>query len=343
MTITPCVSVVLPARNAQATLARAIDSILQQTFRNFELIVIDDHSRDETRDIIEEYGKKDDRVRRIHAERGLIPALRAGCEAATGRYIARMDADDLAMPERFKQQVRFLDDNRRIDVCSCLVEITGNETNPDGLPREGFARYERWLNNLMSPEEIAVSRFIESPVAHPTVMMRRMSYERAGGYRDTGWAEDHDLWLRMMNEGMRFAKVPEVLLHWQDGPSRLTRTDFRYSEENFLRCKAHHLARLAAVGERGAIIAAAGPTGKALARFLKKEGITIHGFIDVHPRRVGEEIGGVPVHDINAISEPSPEAPVQLAAAGSPDAREKIALLFTERGFVPGIDFWAVA
>ena len=126
-------------------------------------------------------------------------------------------------------------------------------------------------------------------------MARREALLEAGGYRCCGWAEDHDLYLRLLARGMRFGKVPEVLLDWRDGPGRLTRTHPDYAEAQVWRMKAHHLAQLTKVETQGVVICGAGPIGKRLGRLLRAAGVTVHGFFEVHPRRIGQRIGGVPV------------------------------------------------
>ena len=102
-------------------------------------------------------------------------------------------------------------------------------------------RYERWINELVTHEQIMCERFIESPIPHPTALLRRRTLVEVGGYQDRGWPEDYDLWLRMALEGKRFHKVTECLYYWREHITRLTRTDSRYAVEKFLACKARYL------------------------------------------------------------------------------------------------------
>lgn len=344
--MTPRVSIILPVRDSAATLSRALASCVMQSWCDFELIVIDDGSADPSPQIAASFAAFDPRVRLISscAPRGLVPALQAGCSAARGELIARMDADDYAYPDRLAEQVALLDAEPELAACGCGVRIA--RLGPDGSelpPDPGFQRYEAWVNSLATPEAIARERFVESPLVHPSMMMRRAALERVGGYQDPPWAEDYDLWLRMMDAGLPLAKAPRVLLDWTDGPARLTRTDTRYSLDAFLHAKAHYLMRLDAVARRGVMISGAGPTGKRLAALLQAEGAEVKAFLDPHPRRAGARIGGAPVLAEDEIPEPGEDAPIQLGAVGQPGARARVERMFVERGYEPGVDYFSVA
>jgi hypothetical protein len=211
--------------------------------------------------------------------------------------------------------------------------------------REGFRIYLDWLNGLTSAEEIARQIFVESPLPHPSVMMRRDWLERAGGYQDHGWPEDYDLWLRLHLLGARFAKVPEVLLAWRDSPGRLTRLDPRYSVENFLRAKAHYLAA-GPLRDRGAVIVwGAGQMGRRLSKHLLREGAPLAAFVDIDPAKIGGRKRGLPVvapADLPALWGRSPN-PAVLAAVGARGARALIRAQLEGMGLREGEDWWAVA
>jgi cellulose synthase/poly-beta-1,6-N-acetylglucosamine synthase-like glycosyltransferase len=248
-----------------------------------------------------------------------------------------MDADDVCHPERIERQVALLDAQPDLSLVGCQVSIR----RPDGDLGEGYARYQEWLNACLSPEQIARERFIESPLPHPSVVMRREALEAAGGYHDVPWAEDYDLWLRMIAAGRRLAKVPAILLEWEDGESRLSRRDERYSLESFQRCKAHHLARIARIRGHGTVIWGGGPIGKRMARFLQREGITIHRFVDINPRRIGRRIGGIDVCSADDIGDLGDA--VHLAAVGQPGRRDEVRRCLLALGGVEGQDFLCVA
>jgi glycosyltransferase involved in cell wall biosynthesis len=205
--------------------------MLCQTFGDWELLAIDDHSSDASVDIVRAVAKRDLRVRLVEnsASPGIVGSLRTGCQAATADWFARMDADDRSAPERLLRQ---WESKEHADVVATNVDLL----DPLG---NGMVRYVCWTNSLVCQASISNSRFIENPIIHPTVLMRRSALEAAGGYRDVPWAEDHDLWLRMLQQGARFAKVAEPLLAWRDSTGRLTRRDPRYGEKSRQRMRAH--------------------------------------------------------------------------------------------------------
>jgi glycosyltransferase involved in cell wall biosynthesis len=238
------VSVLLPVRDGAATIGRAIASVQAQTFARWELLVVDDGSLDSTRERVATIAPHEPRIRLIRRPReGIVAALNAGLELARGEYIARMDADDESHPERLMEQVGFLRAPAHSDIglVGSLVEFGGDRHSSGG-----YALHVDWINSLVTPDDIAVNRFVESPLAHPSVMFRREVMEKWGTYRGGEFPEDYELWLRWMDAGVRMAKVPRVLLRWNDSPARLSRVEARYDPAAFFRLKAKWVARAVA-------------------------------------------------------------------------------------------------
>ncbi|VAX14976.1 Glycosyl transferase, group 2 family [hydrothermal vent metagenome] len=332
MAKSPLVSVILPARNCGPYLKEAVDSVLTQTFENFEILVIDDGSDDGS---IETLGRDDHRLKVIvNPGCGLVDALNAGCKAASGQYLARMDGDDICHPSRLELQVDFLHNNPRIGVTATQVEVIG-----DGGPAEGYRLYEAWINSVLTPADIRREIYIESPLPHPTVMMRAEVFQKLGGYRDMGWPEDYDLWLRANEAGVSMGKVGRKLLKWRDSDSRLSKKDERYSRKNFMRVKAHFLARAMAKKTRP-IIWGAGKTGGLLARLLNHEGAEISGFIDINRRKIGRVKAGKPVFGPDKARQI--DDALILVAVASRGARDTIRDFLNDCGKVEGIDYYCV-
>ncbi|NIM93618.1 MAG: glycosyltransferase [Anaerolineales bacterium] len=337
----PEISVLMPCYNTAETLDAALESIHAQTHIDFEVIAVNDGSTDGTLDVLRSWESRDSRVHILNQpHQGIIQALNTGLRHCKAALIARMDGDDLVEPTRFTMQRDFLNENEDITVVSCLVQ-----GYPEEDVREGYRLYIQWLNSLITPEDIAREIFIESPLAHPSVMMRKSWLERVGGYQEHGWPEDYDLWLRMHIMGAKFAKVPEVLLSWRERAGRLTRTDPRYSVENFIRAKAYYLLKGPLKGRNAVILWGAGQMGRRLSKHLVRGGAPLSAFIDIDPSKIGSERRGRPIlppEELPALWNRS-DNPVVLAAVGSRGARELIREQLTTLGLREAVDWWAVA
>lgn len=337
----PRISVLMPCHNVESTLDQTMESLVGQTYSDFEIVAVDDGSTDSSLEKLQSWAKQDGRVRvlaRSHA--GIIEALNAGLEACEGELIARMDADDLAYPQRLERQAALLDSQEDVDVASCLVE---------GFPKEelrqGFHIYIDWLNSLVSHDEMMRELFVESPLVHPSAMYRKEIVISAGGYQEHGWPEDYDLWLRLAQSGARFAKVPELLLSWRDHPNRLTRVDSRYSVKSFLRAKAHYLMKGPLASRDALFIWGAGMMGKRLSKHLLKEGAPLEVFIDVDPAKIGRTRRDRPIISSDDLLGwwSRYQRPILLAAVGARGARAKIRVRLSELGLIEGRDWWAAA
>jgi glycosyltransferase involved in cell wall biosynthesis len=335
----PLVSVVLPVRNGGTWLRAAVDSILGQTLTDFEMIVVDDHSTDEA---LRGLAAADPRLRVLSSPgRGVSHAFNAGFAASSGRFVSRMDADDIALPNRLERQVRFLEGEPGIDICGACVEIFVGDGATAGKPAGGNRRYQAWLNACRSPDTIHRELFIESPIPNPTAMFRREALTLLEGYRNPAWPEDYDLFLRADSRGMQMGKPDEILLRWRDHGRRLTRSDPRYAMPRFQAAKAHYLAggRLRSAGP--VVIWGAGPTGRSMHDLLRDEGVSVRGFLDVHPRRVGGRKRDLPVWPIEHAA--GLERTFVLVAVGAAGARGKIRRFMQALGRTEGSDFLFVA
>lgn len=325
----------LPCRDAASTVDEALASLAAQTFEDFEVIAVDDGSTDQTAARLREWSTRDARIRLLTTpSMGIVPALNRAAALARGHIFARMDADDVAHPERFALQVALLDDSPDLDGTGTLVRYF-----PRTRLRDGTRRYERWVNGVVTPDQIERDMFVECAIPHPTLMLRRDAFERIGGYVDHGWPEDYDLILRLWTAGMRLAKVDRVLLEWRDRGARLSRTDPRYGPGAFRRCKIRYLAKR--ISGRSIVIWGAGPVGKRFARALHDAGYQVSAFIDLDPRKIGQIVHDAPV--LGPRDVPSAGTAYILAAVGRPEARNDIRRVLYDRGHRDPEHFCAVA
>ncbi|MFO8173162.1 MAG: glycosyltransferase [Gemmatimonadota bacterium] len=337
MPASPPLSVLLPVRNEESVLQEALDSLSAQTFSSFEVLAVDDGSIDGSREILLDAARKDPRIRLLRQEpSGIVAALERGRSLARGRYLARMDADDVALPRRFQAQMDLVAADPGLAAVGTRVRYF-----PRKKVRDGARRYEAWINGLVSHREMVRDLFVECPLPHPTLLLRADVLDLVGGYRARGWPEDYDLILRIWEGGGRFGKVPEPLLEWRERSRRLSRTHSDYSEEAFRRCKVHHLLRTHLGHGRSVVIWGAGPVGKAFARELLAQGGTLRAFVDLSPNRMGQEIHGALV--LPPWKAGKLEDELHLAAVAQPGARQEIRRTLTEMGKRELRDFLAVA
>jgi hypothetical protein len=210
----------------------------------------------------------------------------------------------------------------------------------DARTAAGFARYVEWTNGLLTHEALALARFVESPLVHPSVMFRRGLLERWGGYREGAFPEDYELWLRWLEAGVRMEKLAESLLVWNDSPARLSRRDVRYDPEAFYRLKAGYLARWLArhnPHHPSIVLWGAGRVTRRRARALVEHGIEIEAFVDIDPRKLGRPIEGRPVLSPDAL--PPPGRAFVVSYVGGAGARQQIEGRLRAGGRRPGADY----
>jgi len=314
--VSPAVSILLPAFDAEATLAACLRSVLRQREARFECVIVDDGSRDGTRECALRFAASDPRIRVVTtAHRGLVAALDTGLGHCRAPLVARMDADDLMHRDRLALQAAALAADPRLAAVGCHVRFFPRAGLTDGL-----RAYERWLNAIDSADRVRTEAFVECPVAHPGLMVHA-EILRALGYRDAGWPEDYDLVLRLLAGGHAIGVVPRRLVAWRDGPGRLWRTDPRYCVERFTACKAEFLAGGLLAGTSTYVLWGYGATARALRRALLRHDKRPSHVVEVHPGRIGNTIHGAPVISIAEL-QAEPRRPVVASVAGAEARRE---------------------
>lgn len=310
------ISVVLPFYNAQKTLQRAVNSILNQSFNQFELILVNNNSTDKSPQIAQENASKDTRIKIINETRqGVVYASNTGFKIAQAPLIARMDADDEAHEHRLQAQYEFLQANIHLDAAGTMVNYCGD------LQNKGLHKYVEYTNTIISEKDIADKRFTELLIINPTFMFRKKSLEKFGDYLTGDFPEDYELFLRWLSKGAVFGKVQKRLLNWHDSPQRLTRTDKIYSQKSFFELKAKYLSIFLQENNKyfpETVIWGAGRLTRRRAELNLKYGIKILYYIDIDPNKIDGK---------NVISHENIPPPGQiyiLSYVNNHGAREKI-------------------
>lgn len=336
MSTAPPVSIVLPVRNGGAYFFEALESLRVQTFEDIEILVQDDGSTDGSIEVARDFAARDPRFRlQTGTGNGVAHAATVATERAQGELIVRMDADDIARPERVASL---------LELAAAHPEAGYLGSRARYFPREnvgpGMAAYETWQDGLLTHEQIHRDRYVEYPIPHPTTALRRSVWKLVGGFRDGPFPEDYDHFLRAAAAGVRFAKHPDVLLDWREGAHRTTKNDKRYGLDRFHELKVEHLApELRALGRPIGIVGA-GRDGKRWAKSLRAVDLTPTCFVDVHPGRIGQRIQDVPVIGYDELA--SVRGAFLLSAVGAAGARAGVRATLTDAGLVELQDFLCV-
>lgn len=208
--MSPLVSILMPIYNTAPYLKEAVDSMLSQTFKDFELIALNDCSPDNAEEILDTYD--DPRIVRYKGEKnvGLSNVLNIGIEMARGKYIARMDSDDISLPNRLQVQVDYLEAHHEIDLVSVGMQLFG-------------AKEEVWIRE-QNPEKVKINALFHSPVLHASSVWHKDSFERHGlrFCQEMVPAEDYDLWTRALAKGLKLVNLSDVLYKYRMHPSQAT-------------------------------------------------------------------------------------------------------------------------
>jgi len=281
------VSVILPFYNPEKTLERSVTSVLSQTFNDFELILVNNNSTDNSLNIASRFAKKDTRIKLLNEKKqGVVFASQKAFENTNTKFIARADADDVWHKDKLLLQYNFLKGNTKIDVVSCCVNYVGDVEN------DGMLSYVNETNQYLTHKEIVINRFSELQVINPSLMFKKEIALKYGFYREGDFPEDYEMFLRWVENGVKYHKLPEILLDWYDLETRLTRTDKRYSFEAFYKIKSSYLYRFLKENNPffpNIVVWGAGKRTKKRTKYIKNSGINIKYFIDVDENKINDK------------------------------------------------------
>jgi len=298
--------------------------------------MVDNNSTDRSCELAGTMVKKDSRFILVEEKRqGVMLASNRGCDFARAGYIARMDADDVALPGRLGIQCEFLDHHPGFGGVAGLVNHVG-----DPETTGGFRRFVEWSNSLISYEDIFNRRFIEAPIVNPTAMWRREVMEQFGLYRMGDFPEDYEMWLRWLDQGVKIAKVPRVVLDWHDSSGRLTRTHPIYSERAFYEIKSKYLAKWLSANNPfhpAVWVWGASRISRRRVKTLEEYGILVDAYIDTKKSRQLDS------RLIYYKELPSAGEGFILTYIRQMDNRKKIQAFLVERGYVEGKNYLLVS
>lgn len=287
------ISILLPVFNAENTLEKCLQSIQGQTYTHFEVVVVDDGSADQTSTILSQFAQQDPRIQifPLLKNAGIVNALNEGLKHCQGKWVARMDADDLMYPDRLEKQLLYMQQHSDVDILGARIKLF----RTDAELTAGQIQYQDWSNSLIEDEEIKAEMFAESPMMHPTFFLKKSFYVKMGGYQDNPWAEDYDFLLRAYSENARFAKLEQVLVDKGDSPTRVSRVDKRCKRKAMFHAKVHYFTRNFPLKEKSElIIIGSGSSGQHVNSALKKDNIKVDAFVN-NVKNNKTTLSGIPV------------------------------------------------
>lgn len=288
----------MPFRNSAPYLAECLESICKQTYLNWELLAVDDHSEDHGRDIVQSYSQKDSRIQIFtNTGHGIIPALRTAFSNSKGGFVTRMDSDDIMVPHRLQYMVDAL-----VRSGSGNLAVGAVQYFSDRGISEGYQKYEAWLNRLIATGSNYTELYKECVIPSPCWMAYRDDLLKAGAFDSDRYPEDYDLAFRFYETDLTPLPCTEVLHRWRDYDRRTSRNHKHYAQNYFLDIKLFYFLKLHYDPDRPLTVWGAGYKGKEIAKGLQAQGVPFTWYCD-NPQKIGKKIYGIPMKHFGGIGE----------------------------------------
>ena len=281
------ISILTPFKNTSAFLEDCLNSILNQSYTNWELIIVDDGSTDESYKIVEKFGESDSRIILLkNSGNGIIDALQLAFKHSKGNYITRMDSDDIMLPNKLEVLLNNLNTFGKKHVAIGLVEYFSDE----GVG-EGYKNYETWLNNLTETGTNYSEIYKECVIPSPCWMIHRNDFIACDGFNPKIYPEDYDLTFRFYKNNIKCIPCDTFVHKWRDYSTRTSRTHVHYAQNHFTELKIRHFLDIDYNKNKRLTIWGAGNKGKIIAKILLEKNIPFEWICD-NPKKIGKDIYG---------------------------------------------------
>ena len=318
----------MPAKNVETYVKACIESILDQSFLDWELIVVDDHSTDGTKAILKAFETQDNRIKVLSNNgKGIVDGLRWAYTHSSGEWIHRMDADDI-MPGRKLEML--MEQWQPGSIVTGKVHYFSDEW----LVGLGFQNYEAWINDLMESNDFWSDVYMECPIPSPAWLISRADFKAIGGFESHLMPEDYDLCFRAYKSGIEVRTVKEVVHHWRDSQNRTSRKEPIYFPMAYYPLKLHYFLDIDYDPSKDLVLWGAGKKGKRLASLLQERNIAFRWVTDNVKKQ------GVSIYNVVL------QAPVNLngcqliLAVSAPDDKVEIQEQLHDSPLVKGKDYW---
>ena len=319
------VSIVMPVKNTSIYLEECLTSILNQTYANWELIAVNDHSTDNSLEVLSSFSQKDKRIQVFNNNgKGIIDALKLAYSKSSGDFITRMDSDDIMSKNKLEVMVSQLQKNGKGHIALGLVKYFSK----DGIG-EGFSKYEAWLNGLTEQGTNFKEIYKECVIPSPCWMISRVDFDKCGSFNSEVYPEDYDLVFRFFQYGLKCLSSNDLLHLWRDYSTRTSRTDKHYADSSFIEIKTNYFLKLHFDKTKNLVVWGAGKKGKFVAELLLKNNIHFEWICD-NPKKIGKDIYNQKMLPFTALDKM--ENTQSIVTVASPTAQEEIKNYFSERG-----------
>lgn len=321
----PLVSILIPFKNTEAFLFECLKSIHEQDYRNWEVLAINDHSSDTSKAIVEDFSKRDPRIKvSENAGNGIIEALRTAYGKSQGQFITRMDSDDIMKPEKISVLVDALSKHGKGHLAIGKVKYFSDRGISDG-----YDRYEKWLNQLTEKGSNYSEIYKECVVPSPSWMVHLEDFDRCGAFEPDRYPEDYDLTFRFYEQGLQCIPCNKILHLWRDYDTRTSRTSEHYAQNYFLDIKLYYFLKLDYDSGRPLVVWGAGNKGKTIAKKLLERQVEFSWFCD-NPKKIGKEIYGKQMQHYSALEDL--QNPQSIITVANEAAQEMIRHYFNDLG-----------
>jgi len=330
----PLVSIVMAVQNEELYLEQCLDSIIAQTWTNWELIAVSDHSIDKTMQILNDYAQKDKRIRSFEGKRHkLIPILQEAYQRCRGTLINRMDADDY-MPD-YKLEV-LVDEWMKYGRRTIIAGGTQHFVE-EGEVGEGFKRYDSWLNDVARRNAHYEEIYQECVIPSHCWIIHKYDFDAVGAFDPEVYPEDYDLCFRFYKQGLKIVGIDKILHHWRDHSIRISRTWDCYEDNRYFDLKLKYFYEIDRDPGRPLVLWGAGKNGKDLAKLILQKEENIIWVCD-NDNKIGKDIYGIRMMHYNTIAKQLD--PQILIVVNAPEERLKIRAVLNDWGKQPSKDYW---
>ncbi|WP_242134845.1 glycosyltransferase [Aestuariivivens marinum] len=328
----PLVSVLIPFKNTESFLPECIESIINQTYKHWEVLIVDDGSIDNSFKVVEQYAKKDERIKLLRNNgEGIIQALQLAFKYAKGTFITRMDSDDIMPNNKLEVLTKLLMEYGQKHVAVGQVKyFSKNGVGP------GYKSYEKWLNNLVQTGSNYTEIYKECVIPSPCWMVYKSDLIACDAFNPDIYPEDYDLTFRFYKHGYKCIPCNQILHYWRDYSTRTSRTHIHYAYNHFTTLKTKHFIDIDYNVNKTLVVWGAGNKGKIAAKIFLKRGIPFE-WICNNPNKIGKSIYGKPMQPFDKLKQIKNSQSIITVA--NKKAQKEIRQYFNELGLKPVKDY----